>query len=161
MCAFNLAAPCETVPLGICGQRRPRSACASTQSDQGLRCPQTEWLDTIDCFNGEQKPGWHFAHVQDGMNMYIFRACSKGLLAWRRPFWRKHTARCVSWLCLFVLPYFVRSITIFVRISMFIYLFLFFCFQKFYTASGSYGSCVSSKINIFLSEFPIKNHHWK
>ena len=31
---------------GICGQRRPRSACASAQSDQDLRYPLTESLDS-------------------------------------------------------------------------------------------------------------------
>ena len=29
------------------GQRRPRSDCADAQSDQGLRCPMPELLDTI------------------------------------------------------------------------------------------------------------------
>ena len=43
-----LALPCETVCSGICGQRRPRSACASAQSDQGLRCPLTDSLDTTE-----------------------------------------------------------------------------------------------------------------
>ena len=42
---------------GICGQRRPRSACASAQSDQGLQCPLTEKPDTTICMNGEQRPG--------------------------------------------------------------------------------------------------------
>ena len=37
-CFFKWAAPCEYVSLGICGQRRPRSACASAQSDHGLHC---------------------------------------------------------------------------------------------------------------------------
>ena len=36
------AASSENVSLGICGQRRPRSACASAQSDQGIHCPLTE-----------------------------------------------------------------------------------------------------------------------
>ena len=40
----------------VCGQRRFRSACASVQSDHGL-CPQTESLDTKECFNGEEMPG--------------------------------------------------------------------------------------------------------
>ena len=40
----------------ICGQRRPRSACASTQSDQGLHCPQTDSLNTTECMNGEKGP---------------------------------------------------------------------------------------------------------
>ena len=51
------AAPCENVSSGICGQRWPRSACASAQSDQGLHCSITESLDTIECLNGEQMPG--------------------------------------------------------------------------------------------------------
>ena len=46
------AAQCKNVYTGICGQRKPRSACASAPSDQGLRCPDTESLDTIECFNG-------------------------------------------------------------------------------------------------------------
>ena len=36
--------PSENVFSGMCRQRRPRSACASAQSDQGFRCPQTESL---------------------------------------------------------------------------------------------------------------------
>ena len=32
----------RNVSLGICGQRKPRSACASPQSDQGIHCPLTE-----------------------------------------------------------------------------------------------------------------------
>ena len=35
------AAPIENVSAGICGQRRPRSDCASPQSDQGLHYPLT------------------------------------------------------------------------------------------------------------------------
>ena len=31
----------------ICGQCRPRSACAIAQADLGLRCPLTESMDTI------------------------------------------------------------------------------------------------------------------
>ena len=33
------ATSCENASLGICGQGRSRSACASAQSDQGLHCP--------------------------------------------------------------------------------------------------------------------------
>ena len=40
------AAPCENVSSNICGQRKPRSACASAQSDLGLCCPLTESLNT-------------------------------------------------------------------------------------------------------------------
>ena len=62
---INWAVPCENVSSGICRQWRPRSACASAQSDQGLHCPLTESLDTIKCINGKQMPGWDFAHEWD------------------------------------------------------------------------------------------------
>ena len=38
-------------------QQRPRLDCASEQPHQGLSCPPTESLDTIECINGEQVPG--------------------------------------------------------------------------------------------------------
>ena len=31
----------------ICGQRRPRSACAKAQADQGIHCPLTVSMDTV------------------------------------------------------------------------------------------------------------------
>ena len=55
--------PCKNVSSDICGQRRPRSACAFAQSNQGLRCPQSEQLNTIKRFNIEQIAGGHFAHA--------------------------------------------------------------------------------------------------
>ena len=48
---------CRNVSSGIRVQREPRSDCADAQSDQGLRCPQIESFDTVDCINGEQLPG--------------------------------------------------------------------------------------------------------
>ena len=58
--------------FGICGQRRPRSACASAQADHGLRCPLTESLDTTECINGEQSPDdFVFAWVE--LNLCILR----------------------------------------------------------------------------------------
>ena len=51
------AVPCKNVSSGICGQQRPRSACASMQSDQGLHCLLTESLDTTECMNGEPMLG--------------------------------------------------------------------------------------------------------
>ena len=54
---------CENVSSGICGQRRPRSTCASAQSDQSLHCQLTESLDTTECMNGEQSLGSYFAHA--------------------------------------------------------------------------------------------------
>ena len=47
----NWAVPDENVSSSICGQRNPRSDCASARSDQGLYCPQTEALDTTECMN--------------------------------------------------------------------------------------------------------------
>ena len=42
--------PCHTKTClrAYADRRRPRSACASGQSDQDLRCPLPELLDTID-----------------------------------------------------------------------------------------------------------------
>ena len=45
-------------PSDIRGQRRPRSACTSAQSDQGLHCPLTKSLDTTEYINREQRHGW-------------------------------------------------------------------------------------------------------
>ena len=69
----SLAAPFQTMCPGTCGQWRPRSACASTQSEQGLRCPQTDSLDTIECISREQIPGWRFEYMQDYVNMHTLR----------------------------------------------------------------------------------------
>ena len=67
------AVPCGNLSSGMCGQRRPRSDCASAQSAQGLHCPLTESLDTTKCMNGEQRPGWYFGHAQDYLIMRILR----------------------------------------------------------------------------------------
>ena len=45
----------------------------SAQSDQGLHCPLTESLDTTECMIGEQRPESYFVHVQDDLNLHIFR----------------------------------------------------------------------------------------
>ena len=39
--------------------------------DQGILCPLTESLDTTECMNEEQRPGWYFEHAQDDMNLHI------------------------------------------------------------------------------------------
>ena len=44
---YHLGWAMRKLVSGVCGQRRPRSACASAQSDQGFNCPLTESLDTI------------------------------------------------------------------------------------------------------------------
>ena len=41
----------------LCGQRWPRSDCASAQSDQDLQRPLTEILDTTECINVGQWSG--------------------------------------------------------------------------------------------------------
>ena len=40
---------------------------------RGIPYPQTETLNTIEYFSGEQMPGWDFAHVQDDLNPDILR----------------------------------------------------------------------------------------
>ena len=45
----NLCATHEKGPYAICGQRRPRSACAFAQADLGLRCPLKESMDAVVC----------------------------------------------------------------------------------------------------------------
>ena len=64
-------APCANMSSGICGQQKPRSDCAATQSAQGIHCPLTESLDTIEFINGEQRPGCDLSHVQDGVNPHM------------------------------------------------------------------------------------------
>ena len=68
---FRWAAPCENLSSDICRQRWPRSACAPAQSDQGLHCPLAKLLDTTERINGEQRPGWDFAHAQGDLNLRI------------------------------------------------------------------------------------------
>ena len=70
---------------GICEQRRPRSACASAQSDQGLRFPLTEWLVTIKCISGKQMPGWDCA-CADKTETPHFVHVRRHLFAWRDPY---------------------------------------------------------------------------
>ena len=55
-----------------------RTAKAQISADQGLCYSQTESLDTIKCFNGDQMPG--FAHVQDDVNPHILHLLERG--AW-------------------------------------------------------------------------------
>ena len=43
------------------------------KSQMHSRSPLHEWLDTIDSVNGEQKPSWDLAHVQDDVNPHILR----------------------------------------------------------------------------------------
>ena len=60
--------------LCIYGQQKTRSDCAFSQFDQGVHCSVTDSLDTTECMNGEQRPGWDFArHVQDDLTLQILR----------------------------------------------------------------------------------------
>ena len=74
-------APCKNVSAGICGQQRPRSACAYAQSDQGLCCPLTESLDKIKCINGDQMPGCDFAHTSDKSESVHFAHARRHIFA--------------------------------------------------------------------------------
>ena len=56
--------------FGHMRHRRPRSACVSAQSDQDLYCPLIKSLDIAEFMNGEQRPGWYFAHAHD-LNLHI------------------------------------------------------------------------------------------
>ena len=52
---------------GICGQQRPRSACAFTVK----LGPSLSANIIIGCMNGEQRSRWYFAHAQDNVNLRI------------------------------------------------------------------------------------------
>ena len=66
------AAPCEKLSPGICGQRRPDQP-AHPRSDQGILCPLSELLYTIECNNEKQRPGFDIAHVQNDVNLHSLR----------------------------------------------------------------------------------------
>ena len=81
----NRALQCDNVFWGICAQQRPRSACAFAQSDQGIHCPVTESLDTIECISGEQMPGWHFVHVWNEFESVHFAHARRHIFTWCGP----------------------------------------------------------------------------
>ena len=60
ICKFSLllilGAPRENASSGIYEQRNPKSACASVQPNQGLRCPLPESFGTVESMNREQRP---------------------------------------------------------------------------------------------------------
>ena len=72
-CEHVSSGTCEHVSSGIFEQRRPRSDCASAQSDLGLLCPLTELLPTSKCMKREQTPSCYFTHAQDNLNLRILR----------------------------------------------------------------------------------------
>ena len=70
--------PCENVSAGVCGQRRPRSACATS--------PQTELLNTMECFNDEQMPERDLVHAWDESESVHFAHARRHISAWRGPY---------------------------------------------------------------------------
>ena len=79
-------APLENVFSSICWQRWPRSACTSSQSDQGLCSPPTELFYTINCINVKQMSGWYFAHARHGSISTHFEHARRHFLACCGPF---------------------------------------------------------------------------
>ena len=82
------AVPCKNVPLDISGQRRPRSACASAQSDQDLPCPLTESLeDTTECTNGEQRPRCNTLRMRRMIWIFPFSTFWMHFFTWHGPYY--------------------------------------------------------------------------
>ena len=77
--------------MGICIHWKPRSTCTYAQSNQSFHYLQTESLDTTECMNGEQRPGWYFAHAEDDLNLIL--CVLKGTFSLKRPMyvWHWHT----------------------------------------------------------------------
>ena len=70
--------PGEKGLQGICGQQRPRSACASANADKGLRCP------LIESFGVQRaKDLTKYAHAQVDLNLSIFRTLKNSNFARR------------------------------------------------------------------------------
>ena len=78
--------------FGISRQRRPGSACASAQSDQGPHSLLTDSLDTIECMYREQRHRWYLTHARDDLNLLILRMCegSFSLNAANIIIWNEH-----------------------------------------------------------------------
>ena len=67
-------------------QQRPRSVCAFAQSNQGLRCPLTELLDTTKCETEEQQmPRSDFMHAWDESQSEHFAHARRHIFAWHGP----------------------------------------------------------------------------
>ena len=60
--ALNLGRAMRT---SLCAYADSEGPDQPAHADLGLRCPQTELLDTIECINGEQRLGSDFAHAWD------------------------------------------------------------------------------------------------
>ena len=88
--------------------RRPRSACASAQSDQGLHCPLTESLDIIERSSGEQMPGYDFAHAWDKAKSAHFAHVRRRIFVWLGPYYNGHAAK-ISHFTKCIFPKLARS----------------------------------------------------
>ena len=84
------------VSLGICRQRRPRSAGTSTQSDQGLPRALTEPFDTTGCMNGEQSLD-ETLRMCRMITICIFCTCSKALFPLTLPIWMSQWGWWFEW----------------------------------------------------------------
>ena len=62
---------------------RPRSACTSMQSDQGLQCPLTESLDTKDSVESQSLDGTLGMH---GMNWSLCILIQRHFCPWHGPY---------------------------------------------------------------------------
>ena len=75
--------PSEKVPSHMCAQRRLRSACASAQSDQSLRCPREEslhpWLSkmrTVKILTSLREfAGWSESSLGAPVRRYVLGCC--------------------------------------------------------------------------------------
>ena len=84
VCTFIIqTAQCWNVSSGICGQQRPRSDCASAQSDLGLHCPPRESFGNIECINGEQTPEWNCV---PGRMMWLCKCLHAWCVPWNTGF---------------------------------------------------------------------------
>ena len=89
------AAAWENVPSDMCAQQRLRSACASAQSDQSLRCPHEE---TSCPWRSKMRP------VKTLIRQREWAGCSKSSLV-------AHVRRYVFWRCGWFMLFFVSSIS--------------------------------------------------
>ena len=74
---MKLAATSENVPSDMCAQRRLRSACATAQADQSLRCPLKETLQAQLSNNAISEDSDQTANAQGDLNLrwahrYVF-----------------------------------------------------------------------------------------
>ena len=97
--ATKWAAPWKMC-LWAWGQWKPWSDCTSVQSDQGLHYPLTKSLNTTECMNGEQKPGWCSAHWLADLNLCNLCMFSGTFFAWHGLYGLHHAWRYLQIICL-------------------------------------------------------------